>query len=88
MQLKVGLTSRDVDAEVLSGLVLERVLLAELVQDVGRVKARIVTELTWDDLECLRVRIDEQLRLARYRPGVVSQIPGPGCSALIKTDSN
>ena len=70
-----GLASVHVHAKVLAGAVLERMLLAQLVQYVCCVKAGVVAELAGDDLQGLCICIDNQLRLAGYRPGVVPQIP-------------
>ena len=41
-----------------------RVFLAEFVEDVGGVKASVVAQLTWDDLQGLGVGRDQQLLLA------------------------
>lgn len=48
-------------------------LLSQLVQDVGRIEAGIVAQLTRDDLEGLGDRSNQQLFLASNGPGVVAQ---------------
>ncbi len=52
-------TRVDVDAKVAPGAIFERMLLAQLVEHVGGVKARVVAELAWDDFQRLGERIDE-----------------------------
>lgn len=49
-------------------------LLPELVEHVGRIEARVVAQLARDDLQCFCVRVDEELRLARYAARVVAQV--------------
>lgn len=50
-------------------------LLPELVEHVGRIESRIIAQLAGDDLERFCVRVDEELRLARYPASVVAQVP-------------
>lgn len=64
-----------VHAEVFAGAVLEGVLLAELVEDVGGVKAGVVAELARDYLQGARKRDHEQLLPPGYRARVVPQPP-------------
>lgn len=50
-------------------------LLPELIEHICRIKASIVAQLPWNDLQCLGIRIDEQLRLASNCAGVIPQEP-------------
>jgi hypothetical protein len=68
--LRVCRTCVDVNA-VVSALFTGRVFLAELVQHVGGIEACVVAQLPRDDLQRLRVRVDEQLRLAVDRARVI-----------------
>ncbi len=70
-----GVTCADIDAKVLAGAVLEGVLLAQLVEHVGGVKAGVVAELARDDLQGARKRDHEQLLPPRDRARMVSQPP-------------
>lgn len=47
---------------------------AQLVEDVGGVKAGVVAQLAGDDLQSFGVRSDEQLLLPRNGPGVIPQV--------------
>jgi len=40
------------------------VLLSQLVEHIGRVHARVISELSWDDLECLSETINNELGFA------------------------
>lgn len=60
-----GRTRVDIHAEVAPRAVLQRVLLAQLIQHVSGVKAGVVAQLARDDLQRLGKRVDEQLRFAR-----------------------
>ncbi len=68
-------TCVDIHAKVAPGAVLQRVLLAQLVEHVGGVEAGVVAQLPRDDLQCLGERVDEELRLARDGARVVAQLP-------------
>lgn len=67
-----------VDAEVLAGAVAQCMSHAQAIQDVCRIKARIVAELAWNHLECARIRVDEQLGLARDCTRCASELPAGG----------
>lgn len=68
-------TCVDVNAKVLARAVLEGMLLAQLVEDVGGIEACVVAELARDDLQSARKRDHEQLLPARYRARMVPQPP-------------
>mmetsp|Transcript_32857 Transcript_32857/g.76716 ORF Transcript_32857/g.76716 Transcript_32857/m.76716 type:complete len:239 (+) Transcript_32857:509-1225(+) len=61
----------DVDAEPRAPV---RVLHTKLVEDIGRVHASIRRDLSRDDLKGLGVRSNEQLRLAKDAPRVLTQM--------------
>ena len=47
---------------------------AQFVEDVGGVKAGVVTQLSGDDLQGLGVRSNQKLLFSRDGPGIVSQV--------------
>lgn len=49
---------------------------AQFVQDVGGVKAGVVTQLSGDDLQGLGVGSNQQLLFSRDGPGVIPQVLG------------
>lgn len=49
---------------------------AQFVQDVGGVKAGVVTQLSGDDLQGLGIRSNQQLLFSRNGPGVIPQVLG------------
>jgi hypothetical protein len=50
--------------------------LPQLVQHICGIKAGVVTQLPWDDLQRFGIAVDEQLSLAWYAAGMISQGPG------------
>lgn len=51
-------------------------LSAQFIQNIGGIKAGIVTKLSGDDLQGLGIRSNEQLLFSRNGPGVIPQVFG------------
>lgn len=48
--------------------------LSQFIEDIGGVKAGVVTKLAWDDLQGLGHGSNQQLFLTRYCTGIVPQV--------------
>ena len=70
-----SLTRVEIHAIVLAPPIALGVLLAQAVEHVGGVEARVVAQLAGDDLQRPREAVHEELRLARDGPGCVPQLP-------------
>lgn len=76
-------TSIDIDSKFAARMVLHGMLLPELVEDISRIKSRVVAQLSGDDFQGLGEGIDKQLILPSNAPGMLSQVPASKLRAVI-----